>query len=206
MGYPLLKMILKIEIPSKGDKKVNSSVQKLKKTVKKVMLLQQISQKMEKEKGITPSLNEAIIYSAESVLNDIRLSPKQRAKIEEAALVAKMTPQQILDKACEWAKRFYGKKYSGEKSTKHFEAGTAYGRVEEFVREVMKKNDSQRSKDKKVFINQTYLLKNQGSNRAAIKGFLELNREMLEKHHKKHGLNPRHNLLVNSYLRKMKNA
>lgn len=182
---------------------MNTSVQKLKKVAKKVILLQQICQKMEKEGRVAPSLNEAIIYSAESLMNDVRLTPKQRAKIEEAATIARMTPEQILDKACEWAKRFYGKKYSGEKSSKEFDAGSAYRRVEDFVSEVMKKNDSHKSKEKKVFINQTYLLKNQGSNRTAIKGFLELNREMLDKHHKKHGLNHRHNMLVNSYLRKI---
>ena len=68
----------------------------------------------------------------------------------------------------------------------------------------MKKNDSTKLKENKIFINQTYLIKNQGSNRDAVKGFLELNRELLESHHKKHGLRPRHNIEVNSYRKKLK--
>jgi hypothetical protein len=183
---------------------VISSVQKNKKSEKKKLLLQQICLKMEKERGIPHSLNEAIIHSTECLLNDMHLSPKQRSKIENAAQSAKMTPQQILDKACDWASRFYGQKYAAEKSSQQFTAGSAYRRVEEFVKAVMKKNDSTKLKENKIFINQTYLIKNQGSNRDAVKGFLELNRELLESHHRKHGLRPRHNIEVNSYRKKSK--
>lgn len=199
----------------KVDKTSNDSTKGGKVALKRE-LLQKLCQQIEAQKGVTPSLNEAIITAAQSFLDELQLNFSHKAKIKEAAAVAKMHPQQILDKACSWASRFYLQKYSkedsvdknlpagGERDGHHeFSPGSAYARIGEFVKELMKKNDLAKKKEDKVFINQTYLVKNQGSNRDAIKGFLHLQKEMLDKHHKKHSLGPRHNVEVNSYLSRM---
>ena len=176
-------------------------------------LLEKIQISIKSKTGYLPSLNEAIICAAQSYLNDIHLNKQQTSKIELAATAAKMTPLQILDKACDWASRFYSNKYSVEaqdlKNQKsngtldEFSAGSAYLRIHEFVTKLMKKNDSSKKKEDMVFINQTYLTKHQGSNRDAIKGYLQLHADVLDKHHKKHDLNPRHNLEVNTYFGKV---
>lgn len=204
------------QVKKKTHKKENKSEKMAKKSTKqgkvalKRELLQKLCQKIESEKGVAPSINEAIIAAAESFLSELQLNFSHQNKIKQAAAAAKMHPQQILDKACDWAFRFYLQKYSsenkdltgGEKRNEHneFSPGSAYSRIGEFVKELMKKNDAAKKKEDKVFINQTYLVKNQGSNRDAIKGFLHLQKEMLDKHHKKHSLGPRHNIEVNSYL------
>lgn len=202
---------------SAKKEKMVSSVQKKKKETKgekKRLLLQEVAQRLLGDDGHPPSLNEAIIASAESFLLDMRLDPGQRSKIEQAAAIANLTPMQILDKACDWASRFYGSKYAGlgelgEKSLgaggkdraslDQFAPGSAYLRVHEFVQKLMKKNDLCKKKEEKVFINQTYLVKHQGSNRDAIRGYLHAQRQALQAHHQKHGLSPRHNVEVHSY-------
>lgn len=187
-----------------------TTVQKVTKGQKKKDLLSQVCQKIASEKGFSPSLNEAIMIAAESFLQDLRPSQKQLQHLQAAAQSAKMSPSQILDKAIDWASRFYESKYSSESLAKEnssdFAPGSAYQRIHEFVLKVMKKNDGTKKKEEKVFINQNYLTKNQGSNRTAIKGYLYLQQEVLEKHHKKHDLSPRHNVMVNSYLEKTSNG
>ena len=177
-------------------------VPKKTKTQKKKEILQSLCEKINLEKGFTPSLNEAIIFAAESFLNDLRLSTKQQKQLAEAASASKMTSQQILDKSCDWAYRFYCHKYSSasEPSSAEFSAGSAYQRIHEFVLKLMKKNDQCKKKEDKVFINQSYISKHQGSNRQAIKGHLAIHKELIDKHHKKHDLSPRHNVEVHSYL------
>lgn len=208
---------VKKNTPKKENKseKIGENSTKHGKVALKRELLQKLCQRIESEKGVSPSINEAIITAAENFLSELQLNFSHKNKIKEAAAAAKMNPQQILDKACDWAFRFYLQKYSSENKGRtagsdrndnnQFSPGSAYARIGEFVKELMKKNDAAKKKEDKVFINQTYLVKNQGSNRDAIKGFLHLQKEMLDKHHKKHSLGPRHNVEVNSYLSRLEN-
>lgn len=191
--------------------KLNNHVQKKKKTKiegkvsKKRRLLIKIQRILQEQLGTHPSLNEVIIHLAESYLGDLKLNDKQLKKIEVAAQSAKMSPEQILDKACDWASKFYQNRYENRppesmgKAKDNTNPGSAYWRIDAYVKKLMQKNDKATRKQDKVYINQTFLSKHQGANRNAIKGYLEVNKEILRKHHDKHNLGPRHNVEVKVY-------
>jgi hypothetical protein len=174
------------------------------KVEKKKRLLTDIQKRLEERTGLAYSLNEVIIMLCEEYLKDIKLSDTMTRKIVRAADSAKMSPLQILGKACDWAEKFYYSRYL-ERPSDPSKPGSAYLRIDQFVKKLIKKNDSSKKKEDKVFINQTYLIKHQGSNRGAVKGYLEINKDILTKHHKKHGLHSRHNIEVHSYLFARKN-
>jgi len=162
----------------------------------KQKLLAQVQKKIEEEKGIRPSLNQAITLVCEAYLASLQLNQKQLELIQKASNASKKSPLQILSAACEWSAKFYGSKYQREVQKNDTRAGSAYVRIDHFVRRVMKKNDLASRSEEKVFINQTYLMKHQGANRDAIKGYLNEQASMLEKHHKKHRLSKDHNAKV----------
>jgi hypothetical protein len=166
----------------------------------KTQLLEKVRKQMETEAGIELSLNQVIIACCEQYLNSIHLSPKQMEQLTRAGLAAKRSPSQMLTAACEWAQKFYTTKYQDTGTEYH--AGSAYKRIDQFVKKQMRKNDLAKRMEDKVYINQTYLSKHQGSNRDAIKGYLELNGEMLLEHHRRHKLRARHNNEVSSILRR----
>lgn len=173
-------------------------------------ILKKVQIKMIKEHGKELSLNEIVIILCESYLKDLKITKEQEQKILLAAQIAKISPLQVMGKACDWASKFYTKKYKNSEikgrslKERPLSPGTAYWRIDSFVKKVMKNNDHAKDSHNKVFINQTYLAKNQGSNRSAIKGYLEHNKEEIKRHHRKHKLHARHNIEVNAPFIKQK--
>lgn len=156
-------------------------------------LLAQAKAKLERDTGIEVSMNQAIMVACQAYVSQLKLGAKDLERIHAAATSAKKSPAQVLSAACAWAERFYGSRYK-QQEKEIFGAGTAYKRIDAFVRKVIAKNDKAKQIQKKVFINQTFLMKKQGSNREAIKGYLQVNHEMLKKHHEKHRLQASHNI------------
>jgi hypothetical protein len=75
-------------------------------------------------------------------------------------------------------------------------AGSAEIRIDKVVKEIMNKNDKIKNPMKKVFISQTLLKKLTNGYVPSIKAYLEKNKEIIDSHHLKHNLTPRHNFSV----------
>lgn len=179
------------------------------KLIKKARLLAEVKGKMQQQAGAEISLNEVIIALCEHYSKSFPLIDDQNTRLEELVGVTKRSREYLLNSIVEMGLKYYASKWekaqgmSKQALRDSFSSGSAHQRIDDFVKKLMKKNDNAKEAKNKVHINQTYLLQHQGSNRGAIKAYLEVNKEMLDKHHAKHGLGPRHNFSVNSYHKRM---
>ena len=204
-------MVKKKYVQSK-TKKSAPKIKKESKVEKKRRLLDEVQTKINEGLDKPISLNEVIIRLCESYQKSFQLSDEQKERLEEIEKITHRPQNHLLESILDMGMKYYASKFekASKMSKKDLRNSTAAGsaniKIDTFVKKIMKKNDKATNPRDKVYINQTYLTKEQGSNRRAIQAYLEANKEMLEEHHQKHELNPRHNFSVNNYLKRMKEA
>ena len=181
------------------------------KTWAKKMMLEKIQKQMEEKEGSKMSKNEVIRRLCESYEQSIPLTPEEAEKLSEVSKTAKIPTAQLGHSIVTMGLKFYQSRYSNAaKDMKKTElrnsekAGSAALKIDAFVKKVMKQNDEAKNIMDKVFISQVHISNHQGSNRHAIKAYLEFNKEMLDKHHEKHSLTVRHNCTAAKYRKALK--
>lgn len=127
----------------------------------------------------------------------------EKNKIDEAARISNMSSEAIIVAgALQYANKIIDSVNDGK-------TGNADIRINNFVNDIIAKNNAAKEWFEKIEITQGLLADKErggGFNRENIKRYLSANRNRIDEHHAKHKIEIDHNRKVANYLRKQANA
>lgn len=149
--------------------------------------------------GFEGTQPEFLLHLITTYTPDNLFSESDKKILNEASSISNMTVESlIVAGALQYANKIIESVNDGK-------SGNADIRINNFVNDLMAKNDAAGAWFEKIEITQGVLADKErggGFNRENIKRYLSANRHRIEEHHAKHKIEPDHNRKVATYLRK----